>query len=147
MRTFVIDASVGVKWLLPAGGEPFAAEAHRLLNLYMDNRVRLLVPDLFWAEIGNALWKAVIRGRITAHNASEALEGALSLELPSTPASDLIASALLLALAHHRTVYDSVYVAAAMRARTDLITADEKLANALATRFPVRWLGGLTSFL
>jgi len=32
-------------------------------------------------------------------------------------------------------------VALAVREKVELITADERLANALAARFPVRWLG------
>lgn len=147
MKTFVVDASVGVKWFLPAGNEPFASEAQRLLDSYMDNHVRLFVPDLFWAEVGSVLWKAVTRGRITAQDAKSALDGMLALRLPSTPIFDLIATAWPLALTHNRSVYDSLYVAAAMQAKAELVTADEKLANALGTRFPVRWLGGLHSFL
>jgi hypothetical protein len=30
-----------------------------------------------------------------------------------------------------------------MQSKSDLITADERLANALAARFPVKWLGAL----
>jgi predicted nucleic acid-binding protein len=30
-----------------------------------------------------------------------------------------------------------------LQAKADLITADERLANAMAARFPVKWLGAL----
>jgi predicted nucleic acid-binding protein len=30
-----------------------------------------------------------------------------------------------------------------VQSKCDLITADERLANALAARFPVKWLGAL----
>jgi predicted nucleic acid-binding protein len=30
-----------------------------------------------------------------------------------------------------------------MQSKSELITADERLANALAARFPVKWLGAL----
>jgi len=56
---------------------------------------------------------------------------------------DLVREALELALSHGRTVYDSLYVALAMESRSELITADERLANALAARLPVKWLGAL----
>jgi len=49
--------------------------------------------------------------------------------------------AFQIATDHGRTVYDSLYVALAVQAKTHLITADERLANALAARFPVKWLG------
>ena len=42
-----------------------------------------------------------------------------------------------------RTVYDGVYVALAVHSNMPLVTADERLANALAARFPIRWLGAL----
>jgi predicted nucleic acid-binding protein len=38
-------------------------------------------------------------------------------------------------------VYDSLYVALAVQAKTELITADERLANSLAAHLPVKWLG------
>ena len=63
MTQFVIDASVAAKWFLPPAGEPLADEALRLLAGYADGRFRFVVPDLFWAECGNILWKAVRQGR------------------------------------------------------------------------------------
>jgi predicted nucleic acid-binding protein len=40
-------------------------------------------------------------------------------------------------------VYDSLYVALATLTNSQLITADERLANSLAARFPVKWLGAM----
>lgn len=147
MKTFVVDASVGAKWFLPPVDEPFASEAHRLLQLYTDNKVRLLVPDLFWAEIASVNCSAVVRGRLSVPKALAALDEMLALGLPSVPTNDLIVSALPIALNHKRSVYDSIYVAAAVTAEAELVTADEKLVNAVGTRFPVRWLGALRSLL
>src|SRR5580700_1751771 len=53
----------------------------------------------------------------------------------------LLPEALKIAFAHDRAVDDCLYVALAVQSRADLITADERLANALAARFPVKWLG------
>jgi predicted nucleic acid-binding protein len=147
VKTFVVDASVGAKWLLPSVAEPLADEAEVLLGLYAQGQLRLVAPDLFWSEIGNVLWKAVLKGRMKAPDAEGAIERALQFGFPLLAAADLLPSALAIALAHGRTVFDSLYVAAAMSAHAELITADEKLANALGIRFPVRWLGGLRSFL
>lgn len=146
MRTLVVDASVGAKWLLPSAGEPLVVEAETLLDLYARGHVRFLIPDLFWAEIGNVVWKAVVRGRMTARDAERAVDKVLQYAFPSIPAVDLLQDALSVALGHHRTVYDSIYVAAALSAKAELVTADEKLASGLGVRFPVRWLGALSNF-
>jgi predicted nucleic acid-binding protein len=51
----VVDASVAAKWLVP---EALSDAAVGLLN--PDNE--LVVPDLFWAEVGNTLWKKAAPG-------------------------------------------------------------------------------------
>jgi predicted nucleic acid-binding protein len=58
----------------------------------------------------------------------------------------LLEQALQIAMACDRSFYDSLYVAVAVSAKAELITADERLVNALGSRFPVRWLGALPSF-
>jgi predicted nucleic acid-binding protein len=55
----------------------------------------------------------------------------------------LLRDAYLMAAAFGRTVYDCMYVTLAVMSGAPLITADERLANALAARFPVRRLGSL----
>ena len=53
----------------------------------------------------------------------------------------LVDQAFQIATDYGRTVYDSLYVALAVQMNAQLITADERLANSLAARFPVKWLG------
>jgi predicted nucleic acid-binding protein len=100
-----------------------------------------MVPDLFWLEIGNFLWKAAKRGEITSVLARRGLEAMLNRDFPTVPSRAVLPEALKIAVDFGRTVYDSTYVALAVATRTELITADERLVNALGTRFPVRWLG------
>ena len=141
MRTFVVDASVAAKWVSPEITEPLADRADRLLHAYADGSIHILVPDLFWLEVGNFLWKAARRGEITAAVARRTLETMLHRGFPTIPSRSVLPEALKIALDFDRTVYDSAYVALAVATRSDLITADERLVNALASRFPVRWLG------
>ncbi len=143
MRACILDASVAAKWFLPAREEPLSAEARRLLQDYCAARLQLLVPDLFWPEIGNIFWKSVRRGRISLASAVEALETLRSLKIATAPSEPLLDAALHLAAAFDRTVYDGVYVALAQDRGAPLVTADERLANALAARFAVRWLGAV----
>ena len=51
--------------------------------------------------------------------------------------------AFAIATSFDRTVYDSVYAALAVVMKGHLITADERLANALAAYLPVKWLGAV----
>ena len=143
MTSVVVDASVAVKWCLPSLREELVAEAEELLASSRRDEIRFLVPDLFWVELANALWKAVRRREISADNAAAAISFVRDLDIATAPSRDLVPQALTLAVSYGRTVYDSLYVALAMQAKTDLITADERLANALAAHLPVKWLGAL----
>jgi predicted nucleic acid-binding protein len=55
----------------------------------------------------------------------------------------LLPEALRIAFAYDRPVYDCLYVALAVQSKTEMITADERLANVLAAYLPVKWLGAL----
>jgi len=141
VKSFLVDASVGAKWATPAVIEPLADQAHRLLSAYSEGTIRIAVPDLFWLEIGSFLWKAAKRGAITSALAGRALEAMLMRSLPTVPSRDFLQEACQIASTFDRTIYDGVYVAMATVTGRELITADERLVNALASRFPVRWLG------
>jgi len=145
VKAFVVDASVAAKWCLPGSQEPLCAEAEDLLHRYAIGQIELLAPDLFWAELGNLLWKAARAGRISPETAEICLAKVQQLGLASLSSADLVSQALQVAMASERTVYDSLYVAAALAAKAELVTADERLANAMGTRFPVRWLGSLAN--
>jgi predicted nucleic acid-binding protein len=145
VTTFVVDADVAAKWLLPAAGESLIEQANRLVALHVMRELLLLAPDLIGAEIGNVLWKAVRRNRISQAEAANSLRRFTDLAIQVVPASGLLVQALQIAVACDRSFYDSVYVALALTTKTELITADERLVNALGSRFPVRWLGALRS--
>lgn len=140
---YVIDASVAAKWCLPAVREPLVAEANELLRRQAEGRVRFVVPDLFWAEMGNILWKAVRAGRCTREFAESSLGKLKQQQLPTIACEGLVEQAFGIAVMYDRSAYDSFYVALSLEIGGQLVTADEKLANALAARLPVKWLGAL----
>jgi predicted nucleic acid-binding protein len=140
---YVVDASVAAKWYLPPQGETLVEESLHLLDRFTAGRARLSVPDLFWPEMGNILWKAFRKERITGKSADEALESMSDLRIPTFPSHSLLRDAFTIAVRFECTVYDCIYVALAISSDRLLVTADERLAKALAAHFPVRWLGSV----
>ena len=63
--------------------------------------------------------------------------------LITSSSQGLLEAAFDIAVRFNRTVYDSMYIALASRRGAQLVTADERLANAVAAHFPVKWLGAL----
>jgi predicted nucleic acid-binding protein len=143
LTAFVVDASVAVKWCLPEAGESFVFAARRLLESHSRGELRFLVPDLFWAEFGNVMRKAIRKGKTSPSETAAALGLIRELGIPTFSSADLLPEALNIALPHGCSVYDSLYVALAVRFRTEMITADQRLANVLAAHLPVKWLGAL----
>ena len=143
MSLFVLDASVAAKWFLPSEEETLTEQALELLYRYTTNQVRLLVPDVFWAEFGNILWKAVSQGRWTKDAAAAAIATMKDRNLPTISSLELLEAAFGIANSFQRSVYDSLYVALAVSSNAQLLTADKRLANALAASQPVKWLGSL----
>ena len=139
----MVDASVAAKWFLPAAGETLTQQALQLLKRYAAGELRFLVPDLFWAEFANIMWKAVRQGRWPQASAEVAVHAMRDRNFPSVSSLALLEDAFAIASAFDRTVSDGLYVALALMSKTELITADERLANALAAHLPVKWLGSL----
>jgi predicted nucleic acid-binding protein len=143
VTTFVVDASVAAKWFLPAAGETLTQEALQLLKRYAAGKLRFLVPDLFWAEFANIMWKAVRQRRWPQASAEAAVLAMRDRNFPSVSSLTLLEDAFAIASAFDQTVYDGLYAALAVTSKTQLITADERLANTLAAHLPVKWLGSL----
>lgn len=142
MNLAVLDASVAAKWLVWAG-EPLEAEALSLLELRNHGQLEFVVPDLFWLEIGSILCKAVQHGRCSRETAQHSIPALRGYDLTTEPSEPLLESAFAIARQYNRSFYDSIYVALAVSRRANLITADERLANATAAYLPVKWLGAL----
>ncbi len=141
MKSAVVDASVACKWLLPPSDEPHINQAVRLIEDYVDRKIQILVPDLFWVEVGNLLWNAARRGRCTLDHATNAFNKITVQKFPTIASLFILRSAFAIANAHGRTVYDSLYIALAEALQVDFVTTDEKLANALASKYSIISIG------
>lgn len=120
----VVDASVALKWYLP---EPHTDAALRLL----DDEVELVVPDLFFAEMGNALWKRWRRQDIDARTVADVLTALRVLPLAVRESRVLLDHAADLGMANGIAVYDALYLAAAAAEDARLVTADRRLHAAV----------------
>jgi len=141
MSGVVIDASILVKLYVNEVGSLEAEQAVTDADL-------ILAPDLLLAETANILWKYVCRDELSTADANRILSDILQMPLRLTASSDLVEPALKIAIETNRTVYDSLYVALAIQAASFLITADERLTNALAAtpyNGHVRHVGGAQS--
>lgn len=125
MSLFVVDASVAIKWFLP---ENHSDAALRLVT----QQHTLYAPDLIFSEFSNVLWKRVRKNEISKSEADSTLEGLLALDLQVQASQSLIPLALGIACRVNRTVYDSLYLAAAIVLSSLLVTADAKLYRALS---------------
>ena len=143
MNRLVLDASVAAKWYLPDETEPFATQAIALFYSYAHGTIEILVPDLFFAEMGQIFWKAERSGRCLPTLGEASIAALIASPLLTFGSAGLIQAALIIARRHRRTVYDSLYIALAVQESATMITADEKLANAVAAYLPVRWLGAM----
>jgi predicted nucleic acid-binding protein len=99
VNTIDLDASVAAKTAL--------------LARYAKGEIRFIVPDLFWPEIGNILWKATRQNRCTKESAGKAISSLTARKVPTISSEQLLPDAFAIATAFDR----------------------------LAARLPVKWLG------
>jgi predicted nucleic acid-binding protein len=129
----VVDSGVAIKWFLT---EPYSTEASRILDEHRAGSLEFLAPDLIVAEVGNILWKKHTQQGVDEQDVLDALSLFGAIPFGLTSSTDLIDQALRIAIDHRRTVYDSLYVALCVREGCRFVTADEKLVNAVGTKYP-----------
>lgn len=107
MSGAVVDASVALKWVL--NDEECVSEALALREQYLQDPggFPLLAPSLWRYEVGNGLYVATRRGRLSENDAREALASLLGVgvRLVEPDAGHL----LNLALSCDIAVYDAAY--------------------------------------
>ena len=122
MNSYVIDASVAVKWFVPdAAVEPDLDRAMQLLLIAQRDEARFLQPPHWVSEV------AAVLVRLAPKAASSSVEALLALAFIDTITDDYHyrrAIALALKLDHH--LFDTLYHAVALEEKSTLITADQK---------------------
>ena len=137
MKRCVIDASV-------IAASIFQEELEKCSSALLASDHVQMAPAIIIAEVGDVIWKRFRRQEIREEEADTILTGFFRLPLKITASEKLIESALRIAMQYDRTVYDSLYVALALKTDSTVVTADKRLINALAgspLEKYVKWLG------
>jgi predicted nucleic acid-binding protein len=125
---FVVDAGVAIKWYVPESDE---AEAKRFLA----SGFELHVPELFFPEFGNIVWKKARVLKIPEMTTDEGLDTIrllLGVSLTVHPMAPLLEAAYEIAAGPARpTVYDCCYLVLAEALGCRLVTADRAFYSAL----------------
>ncbi len=123
---YVLDASVGVKWLAELG-EADRKQALAIRAQHVAGLIRLVVPDLFLLEVSNALHFGHRFKEVDVVGAIQAVE---DLQMGVYPLDfDLLRKTVAIAHTYQVTVYDAVYVALAEQTGYPLVTADYALVK------------------
>jgi predicted nucleic acid-binding protein len=85
MSDIVVDSSVVAKWILP---EPDSAQSKRLITEVAQKGERLIVLDLVFVEVANAIWKQYHRGLATPDETRRFLDDLLLSPVHAEPASE-----------------------------------------------------------
>ncbi len=125
----VIDASAAIGLVLAfPGAERFAAP--------LEQADLVAAPDLYVAEVCNALWKYRQAELLPAPRCEQAVEQVMGLPDRIEPGSSLHVEAFALACRHRHPVYDALYLVLARRNNAVLLTLDRRLA-ALAEQLEI----------
>ncbi len=122
-QTLVIDASVGVKWFT-ASNEESLFQALAIRDAHVAGDVAILVPDLFFYEVANA----IIQKKSIPYTAVQSVINKL-FTLRINPVYfdlDLMVTSVSLAREIGITVYDACYIAVAQKHGCPLVTANPR---------------------
>lgn len=128
----VVDSSIAFKWLRTKD-EQFVQEALLLLTNHLKDKETIIVPQLLFLEIANAL---LTKTDTSTKQITIDLNKLFEAKLDSIPIEqEEINSAVKLAKKHKTSVYDMLYAVIAKKNKCILITADEKFIAKTHFRF------------
>jgi len=121
MSAIVVDASVAVKWVLDEEDADAALSLHGL---------DLTAPSLWLLEAASVLWRRSKTGEFSNARAEEMLADLHDAPIETTPLEEDLGTALAIANLIGHPVYDCLYLAAAIRLGTFVVTADKRFLTA-----------------
>ena len=117
MTLYLVDASVVAEFLI---GGTYTANAQAFF------RGAFTVPELCLSECANVIWKQVQHRGMPAAQALQALRDLKALPLRRAPTKAVLGMALGIGLKHNLAIYDSLYIALALRSKQAFVTLDGK---------------------
>jgi predicted nucleic acid-binding protein len=115
-----VDASVAIKWV-------FEEQQHEAALGWAGSGRILHAPSFILTETANVIWRKWRQDRLDAQVGERALLQVAEIFDHIHRSEDLLQSAMTLACELDHPVHDCLYLACAMRERTTLITADQRL--------------------
>lgn len=119
MTSFIVDASVAVKWFFEEAGSEDA--------LSLREKGGLIAPELLIVECTNAFWKKYARNEITAEEAVLAARILEQAEIEWVSMRALAEPSTELAIVLGHPVYDCSYLALAVQRDQPFVTGDRRL--------------------
>ena len=95
---------------------------------------QIIVPDSFFAELGNVVWEWIVFRQLPINIGLDVLHDAEELVTKVIPVTSVFDSALRLAVEKNHSLYDTVFVAAAVQEQVQVVTFDRKFAD----KFPAQ---------
>ena len=118
----ILDASVIVKWFTR---EEKREEALKYREMFLNDEIEIVVPDLILYEIGNVLrYNPSFNNEDVTLAVRSLVDLGINIIIPTTEILDI---AIDLAFKYNTTLYDSVYLALAEILNDTLVTADRNL--------------------
>jgi predicted nucleic acid-binding protein len=121
--SIVVDASVALKWVLD---EPGREAADALLE------EELVAPAFWLIEAANALWRRHRLGELSEAESAERLSELFNAPVTASAVEEDLFEAAALAARLGHPVYDCLYLAAAIREDTYVVTADTRFHRIVA---------------
>jgi len=119
-----IDASVALAFLLADEEISWPTSLFQQLS---QNKIKIIVPQIFYFEVGNGLRSAVLRKRLEASLAKKLFKNFLILPIKQKKVSWTRVFAL--ALKKKLSFYDAAYLVLAKQEKVKLLSLDKRLVN------------------
>jgi len=120
----IVDASVALAFLLP---DEKKTTVDSLFRSFVENKVKILVPEIFYFEVFNGLRSAVIRKRIKAKLAEKLLRNFLNIQV-KIKKIDWLAN-FQLALKENVSFYDAAYLSLSKKEKAPVLTLDKLMSK------------------